>query len=654
MKSTGSAAAATLTASSNEIRATQSSGDARAPEKFLTMLEMFLCGRRDLAAVRREIARTLRVDLEPATPIELALTRARDGGQLTAADHAVLLADVHRITTEETPTDVRAAAADSPQTTAPVLEPGLGAILNSRYQLEELVSDGPMGKVFRASDLFKRQAGTTTAMAIKMLNPELRADADALARLQQEAFQVQRLSHTNIINVFDFDRAGSTDYITMEWLEGETLASLLDRLRPHAMDPDETERIISGVVAGLSHAHAHGIVHGDIKPANIYLCRDQDVKVIDFGTVRGRAVKTKTATGAAYALTPGYASCELLEGSEPCPQDDVYALACTLYRMVTGFRPYGRLTALQAEAGKRVPRKPDALTHVQWRVLRHGLALRKQNRLRDVDSLLQMFPQKETGTNRSEWMGPAILALVAGVIIGAAAQFAMNGPGSDPETIGTTVRDVAAPVVAAGTTAQVEPNVQFAGDRPTSDAALVDDVAAPVEPVDATNSALPAETAHEEAIDISTADTPATPNEAEPLSAVTANIADVVAPPPDPAILEPAARNGPAGFVRERVEVSEGDGFVRLIVRAPADLATELPVRIVVESGSAIAGKDFVAPTRDQLEFTPDAREKIVLIPLIADANDEFIEDFNVRLEVPEQELRFENSAVVVIVKDDD
>jgi hypothetical protein len=227
----------------------------------------------------------------------------------------------------------------------------------------------------------------------------------------------------------------------------------------------------------------------------------------------------------------------------------------------------------------------------------------------------------------------------------------MSGPGSDPETIGTTVRDVAAPVVAAGTTAQVEPNVQLAGDRSASDAALADDVAATVDP---TNSALPAETAHEEAIDISTADTPATPNEAEPLSAVTANIADVVAPPPDPAILEPAARNGPAGFVRERVEVSEGDGFVRLIVRAPADLTTELPVRIVVESGSAIAGKDFVAPTRDQLEFTPDAREKIVLIPLIADANDEFIEDFNVRLEVPEQELRFENSAVVVIVKDDD
>jgi len=650
LKSTGSAAAATLTASSTVIRATQSTGDARAPEKFLTMLEMFLCGRRDLAAVRREIAHTLRVDLEPATPMEQALAKARDSGQLTAADHAVLLADVHRITTEETPTDVRVTLADSPKT-IPLLEPGLGAILNSRYQLEELVSDGPMGKVFRASDLFKRQAGTTTAMAIKMLNPELRADADALARLQQEAFQVQRLSHTNIINVFDFDRAGSTDFITMEWLEGETLALLLDRLRPHAMDPDETERIIYRVVAGLSHAHAHGIVHGDIKPANIYLCRDQSVKVIDFGTVRGRAVKTKTATGAAYALTPGYASCELLEGSEPCPQDDVYALACTLYRMVTGFRPYGRLTALQAEAGKRVPRKPDALTHVQWRVLRHGLALRRQHRLRDVDSLLQVFPQKEAGTNRSDWLGPASLALLAGVIIGATAQFAMNDPGSDPETIGTTVRDVAEPVVAPGTAAQVEPDVQLAGDRSASDAALVDEVA---EPVDATISALPAATAREEAIDISTADTPATPNEAEPLSAVTANIADEVAPPPDPAILEPAAPNGPAGFVRERVEVSEGDGFVRLIVRAPADLTTELPVRIVVESGSAIAGKDFVAPTRDQLEFTPETREEIVLIPLIADANGEFIEDFSVRLEVPDQEFRFENSAAVIIVKDDD
>ncbi|MBT8443658.1 MAG: protein kinase [Gammaproteobacteria bacterium] len=671
MKSTGSAAARAVAASSTVIRATQSAGDARAPEKFLTMLEMFLCGRRDLAAVRREIAHSLRITLEPAMPIELALDRARDSNQLTAADHAVLLADVHRITTEETPTDVRVAptAATKP---APTLEPGLGAVLNGRYQLEELVSDGPMGKVFRASDLFKRQAGTTTALAIKMLNPELRADPDALVRLQQEAFQVQRLSHTNIINVFDFDRTGLTDFITMEWLEGETLAALLDRTRPHAMDPGETKRIVAGVVAGLSHAHAQGIVHGDIKPANIFLCRDQAMKVIDFGTVRGRMVKTKT--GAAYALTPGYASCELLEGNEPCPQDDVYALACTLYRMVTGFRPYGQLTALQAEAGKRVPRKPDTLTHVQWRVLQHGLAFRKQNRLRDVDSLLQIFLQKEPGTTSNEWLTPAMLGLAAGVLIGAVGQLAMDNPGADPATSAATARDVAEPIVALRAPAQVEPQIQSMGGRPSSGTAPVEEVTAPLEPGairispgPAAPGAEPAGPAIEEVIDASTAETPAKPKEAEPSPTSTATVATETALPPDPttvateaappgvaAAVEPAPPFGPAGFTRQRVEVSESAGFVRLTVRAPADLATELPVRIVIESGSAIAGQDFVAPTRHQLEFTPDAREEIVLIPLIADAKSEYIEDFSVRLEVPEQELRFENTSVVVIIEDDD
>jgi len=648
VKSTGSAATRTSTASSAVIRTTQSSGDARAPENFLTALESYLCGRRDLAAVRREIARNLCGSLEPATPIELALERARNSRQLTPADHAVLLADVHRITTEETPTDPPVAPVDSPKT-IPLLEPGLGAVLNNRFQLEELVSDGPMGKVFRASDLLKRQAGTTTALAVKMLNPELRADADALARLQQEAFQVQRLSHPNIINVFDFDRAGSTDFITMEWLEGDTLASLLDRTRPHAMDLDETERIISGVVAGLSHAHANGIVHGDIKPSNIYVCRDQAVKVIDFGTVRGSAVKTKTATGEAYALTPGYASCELLEGSEPCSQDDVYALACTLYRMVAGFRPYGRLTALQAEAGKRVPRKPDALTHGQWRVLQHGLAVRRQHRLRDVDSLLQIFRQEETSKNRSEWVWPAILAFLVGVIIGTATQFTMDSPSSDPETSSATLRDVAEPdsnpVVAPLTLAPPETDVRLTGDRPIPDAVPVDELTAPVQL---------AEPTIEDPIDTATADTPATMTEAEPPPAIEATIAAEVALPPDPAAPEPAAPIGPAGFARQRVEVSEGDGFVRLIVRAPADLTTELPVRIVVDSGSATVGKDFLAPPRDQLEFAPGNREEIVFIPLIADAIGEYTEDFGVRLEVPEQELRFENSSVLIIVGDDD
>jgi len=632
----------------------------------------FLSGACDLSAFRRDIARDICINLETAEVIERTLNAARDLGKLKRNEHRILIADIRRITTEEVQTDPPArvsthapiAMQETPEAPPlPELEPGLGSVLNHRYQLEELVSDGPMGKVFRASDLLKQQAGTNAAVAIKMLSPDLRTDADALARLQQEAFQVQRLNHPHIINVFDYDRAGETDFIAMEWLEGATLASLLDRTCPHPLDMDEVQRITAATVAGLSYAHALGIVHGDVKPANIYLCRDQSVKIIDFGTVRSRAVRSANVTGAAYAITPGYASCELLEGNEPCPQDDVYALACTIYRMLAGYRPFGRLTSLQAESTDHQPRQPDATTPEQWRILRQGMEFRRENRLLDVDSLLNIFRKDAPPERRSGRLVPATLALLVGLIIGAAAPFAI-----DWLQLNLGMRDAARFVTG------LLPD--YASERPTpnirlgrgDEADALPPVAAEVtaepsiyepdepldEPLEEPVAAVPADVVEpivtDQAMDMVETETE-TPPLAEPAPPTAAPV--IAEPAPKPRIEAPAII-GPTGFASQRLEVSEGDGFVRLVISAPGNLDAILPVRLVVTDGSAKEGEDFVTPPLHELEFGPGNTTEIVFIPLIGDAIGEHIEEFGIRLEGVGQDLPLDNTAMLVIVVDDD
>ncbi|RMD66157.1 serine/threonine protein kinase, partial [Candidatus Parcubacteria bacterium] len=165
-------------------------------------------------------------------------------------------------------------------------EPHEGDILKNRFVLEKLIGRGGMGAVFKARDLRKEEARDREPfVAVKVLSGDIRNYPDAFIALQREAKKAQKLAHPNIVIVYDFDRDGGTAYMTMELLEGESLADIIRR-HPHGLPLKEALPIIRGIVEGLDYAHRQGIVHADLKPSNVYVTRSGVVKVLDFGIAR--------------------------------------------------------------------------------------------------------------------------------------------------------------------------------------------------------------------------------------------------------------------------------------------------------------------------------------------------------------------------------
>jgi predicted Ser/Thr protein kinase len=273
---------------------------------------------------------------------------------------------------------------------------GVGDTLNGRFVLEECIGFGGMGTVYKALDLRKLEASDRNPyIAIKVLNVQFRGHPKSLIALQREAKKAQSLAHPNIVTVYDFDRDGSTVFLTMEYLSGNPLSRILRAPDFTGMPYAETLRILRGMARALSYAHERGFVHCDLKPANVFLTDTGEVKVIDFGIARvfRKPEKDVDATvfdpGSLGGLTPAYASPEMLEHRVPDPRDDVYALACIVYELLTGKHPFDRATATQARNNGIRPQRPKKLDYRQWRALRAALAFEREARMPTVDRFLE-------------------------------------------------------------------------------------------------------------------------------------------------------------------------------------------------------------------------------------------------------------------------
>lgn len=269
---------------------------------------------------------------------------------------------------------------------------GVGDTLNGRFVLEECVGFGGMGTVYKALDLRKLEASDRSPyIAIKVLNVQFRGHPKSLIALQREAKKAQALAHPNIVRVYDFDRDGPMVYLTMEYLTGGPLSRTLRAPGFGGLPYAEAMKIVGGIVKALSYAHERGFVHCDLKPANVFITDSGEVKVIDFGIARvfHKPEEVVEATvfdpGSLGAMTPAYASPEMLENREPDPRDDVYALACITYEILTGRHPFDRVPATQARNSGLKPQRPQNLGHRPWRALKHALAFEREARTPSVD-----------------------------------------------------------------------------------------------------------------------------------------------------------------------------------------------------------------------------------------------------------------------------
>jgi serine/threonine-protein kinase len=204
--------------------------------------------------------------------------------------------------------------------------------LRGRYVLRRQIARGGMGTVWEARD-----AVLDRRVAVKVLSPALAADQRFLERFRREARAAAGLTHGNVAQVFDYGEDGSTRFIVMELVDGETLA---DRLRREGtLPPDEAARIGAEAGDALEAAHRAGIVHRDVKPANIMLTRSGGVKVMDFGIAAAAHASSLTATGSLLG-TATYMSPEHASGEPATPASDIYALSVVAYEAITGAPPF--------------------------------------------------------------------------------------------------------------------------------------------------------------------------------------------------------------------------------------------------------------------------------------------------------------------------
>lgn len=274
-------------------------------------------------------------------------------------------------------------------------QPAPGDVLCGRYHVVEKVDHYGMGLVFKARDRQRERAGAPMPwVALKFARPAAGAAAETSRLLRQEFLKLAQLNHPNVVKVYDLATDGGLEFIVMEWLSGETLASLLARSTAHRLALDKSVDIIRCTARALAHAHDLGIVHGDVKPSNIFLTNNRAVKLLDFGSSGTATSDEEGSDRERNWATRAYASPQVLEGEAPQPHDDVFALGVTAWSLLSGDRPFGERDALGARAQglEPPPLPPDA--HEQWPAVQRALKFDASGRPRHARRFLQEFDER--------------------------------------------------------------------------------------------------------------------------------------------------------------------------------------------------------------------------------------------------------------------
>jgi len=279
----------------------------------------------------------------------------------------------------------------------PTPEIAAGTRLRSRYILEEIIGRGGESVVFRARDLHRISSnGEAGIIAIRLLLPEHRSNPRALERLRRAFWQMQSLTHPGIARVFDLDCDGDIWFMTMELVAGQTLNSWMQG----PFSTADAVKLIAACCEALEHAHSKGILHGDLKPANVLVTEDRGIKLTDFGSAPSPGARMDEGRDLNAGTTPSYASPQVLLGSSPERCDDVFSLACLSYELFShGGRPYAPKSMLKARQEQMRPRYDPGIPLRLFEIIAGGLALERDQRPKTALEFLHRLTSSELGRN---------------------------------------------------------------------------------------------------------------------------------------------------------------------------------------------------------------------------------------------------------------
>jgi serine/threonine protein kinase/tetratricopeptide (TPR) repeat protein len=230
-----------------------------------------------------------------------------------------------------------------------------GTVLANRYEVIKILGEGGMGAVYKARDLELERE-----VALKVIRPELANNPEILQRFKQELILARQVTDRNVIRIFDLGEAGKIKFITMEYVEGQSLHQILKQRGK--LDTVEAVDIMEQVVKGLAAVHREGVIHRDLKPGNIMRDKHGRVVVTDFGLARSLAGEKMTRTGAMMG-TIEYMSPEQAQGKEVKPSSDIFAVGLILYELLSGVMPFHAETAI-ASLLKRTQQRAVPLAEI--------------------------------------------------------------------------------------------------------------------------------------------------------------------------------------------------------------------------------------------------------------------------------------------------
>lgn len=521
-----------------------------------------------------------------------------------------------------------------------------GTVLKNRYQLKEVVTRDAEGTLFLAHDRQVESIHTDDSrVAVRVLPATVAGNAKIRQAMEQEATKSVRLAHPHLLHFAELGEEGDTCFLVTEWIDGRSLADILDSPDARRIDRLSAFRLVRELALALEYMHRSGVVYGDVKPDNIMIAADGSARLADTVTARMKQREFAAKSDGGKAATT-YASPQALSGRSLQPGDDVFSLACLLYRLIAGHRVFGPRNAAEARAAGMQPQRPQGFSDVQWDAVSKGLQLAGEQRFESIDDFIgaldavddlratirrmRATEQRSAGFSGAWLVGAFMLA-------GVAAAFAYRSywlPAAGP----------------AEATRPVESHSQAVRDSATAaDASAAGSLTA--------TSNLASQARLQSADTRISAVDDTLQRQREEFEALTGAGRRSVSPSGDAGSpnFAPHLPVNAVGFAEDLIVISESEAAVSVdITRFNAD-GRSITLQYFVNDISATEGQDYFAPRRYLIDFGPGQDTARILVPLVQDSAAESNESFVIRLmENPSAPAVVERQSVVVTIQDDD